>query len=215
MLFEESIRYKVIGLAFESFKDEIEKYLGYRNDVRGEYVYIDNHCMRLSFNMVTFYRSHIEVRFPYFDYDFFSFLHSIPSILRADKRLFRTIIKDGTPKLSLIPNARDEFLPMPDNLLRKTHALVVRLKRRINKHIWTTFTERPTLYADYEDYLRKDLLSWAEEILFDPRTANRGIFNQAFLQSLMARHCSGLEQWTIGKIAPLITLELFFRRYLD
>jgi asparagine synthase (glutamine-hydrolysing) len=215
LLFEESIRNMVKGLALESFMDEFEKYLGYRNDVRGEYFYIDNHCKRLTFNMVTFYRSHIEVRFPYFDYDLFSFLYSIPSILRADQRLFRAIIKNRTPELSLIPYDHDEFLPMPDNMLRKTHALGVRLKRRINKHIWPVFIERPTLYADYEEYLRRDLRSWAEEILFDPRTADRGIFNQEFLRGLIARHCSGLEQWTIGKIAPLITLELFFRRFLD
>jgi len=215
LLFEESIRSEIKGLAFESFKDEFEKYLLYRNDIRGEYFYIDNHCKRLTFNMVAFYRSHIEVRFPYFDYELFSFLHSIPSILRADKRLFRAIIKSETPELSLIPYDHDELLPMPDNLRRKTHSIGVRLKRRISKHIWPVFTERPTLYADYEDYLRRDLRSWAEEILFDPRTANRGIFNQAFLRSLMARHCSGLEQWTIGKIAPLITYEMMLRRFID
>jgi len=77
------------------------------------------------------------------------------------------------------------------------------------------YSQRATLYADYEEYLRRDLRAWAENILFDPRTEQRGIFNMAFVRSLIARHMSGREQWTIGKIAPLITFEMMMRKYFD
>jgi len=95
------------------------------------------------------------------------------------------------------------------------HALAVKLKRRFNRHLWPIFPERYTLYADYENYLRDELRSWAENILFDRRTAERGIFNPAFLRTLMDRHLSGLEEWTIGKIAPVITYEMMLRRFCD
>jgi asparagine synthase (glutamine-hydrolysing) len=77
------------------------------------------------------------------------------------------------------------------------------------------FPERTTLYADYENYLREELRDWAEEILYDRRTVERGIFNPTFVRTLMGRHLSGKEQWTIGKIAPIITYEMMLRRLYD
>ena len=77
------------------------------------------------------------------------------------------------------------------------------------------FPELHPLYADYENYLRNELREWAEDILYDRRTTERGIFEPSFLHSLMERHLSNLEEWTIGKIAPLITYEMMLRRYFD
>lgn len=71
------------------------------------------------------------------------------------------------------------------------------------------------LYADYESYLRNELREWAEGILYDRRTAERGIFDPSFLRTLMQRHLSNLEEWTIGKIAPLMTYEMMLRRFYD
>jgi len=72
-----------------------------------------------------------------------------------------------------------------------------------------------TLYADYENYLRNDLKSWGESILFHPSVKEHGIFNPAFIQSIWERHQSGLEEWTIGKIAPIMTYEMMLRRFMD
>lgn len=215
LLFNGDYKDDLKGIAFESFRQEYAKYAKYRDNLRGEYFIFKNHDGRLTFNMVTFYRSQMEVRFPYVDLDLITFIYSFPPNLRSDQRLFRSIIHREIPKLSLIPYERNEFLPMPDNWLRRTHALTVRLKRRINKHLYPVFRERPILNSDYEDYVRRDLRTWVENILFDERTKDRGIFNQSFLRSLMARHCSGNEQWTIGKIAPLLTYEMMVRKFVD
>ena len=91
----------------------------------------------------------------------------------------------------------------------------VQIRRSINRHIRPLFRERATLYADYENYLRRELRPWAEGILNDRRTAERGLFDPPFLRSLMKRHVSGLEHWTIGKIAPIITYELMLRQLVD
>ena len=215
LLYCEPIHENIQGLAFDSFRAEMSHFLGHRPDVRGEYFYIRNHCGRLTHNLVTFTRSHIEVRFPFFDYDLFDFLYSLPARLRGGRALFRAVIQQETPRLAYIPYDKDEFLPTTQRVIRDMHALSAKLKRRFNRHLRPIFTERYTLYADYENYLRGELREWAEGILFDRRTAERGIFSPAFLRTLMDRHLSGLEEWTIGKIAPIITYEMMLRRFYD
>jgi asparagine synthase (glutamine-hydrolysing) len=215
LLFTDSVFKEIKNRDFESFCDELTRYLGYRSDVRSGYFYIDNHCRRMTFNMVTFMRSYVEVRFPFFDYDLFDFLYSLPAQIRADKLLFRTIIQRETPRLAYIPYDHDELLPTTQPLVRGIHTLAVKLKRRFNRHLWPVFPERYTLHADYESYLRGELCNWAENILFDRRTTERGIFKPAFLRTLMDRHLSGLEQWTIGKIAPIMTYEMMLRQFYD
>ena len=215
LLYCEPIRNKVRGLAFDSFRAEVSSYLGYRTDVRGEYFYINNHCRRLTQNLVTFTRSHVEVRFPFFDYDLFEFLYSLPALLRGHRKMYRAVIQREIPRLAHIPYDHDEFLPTTHSWMRGVHAVALKLKRRFNRHLWPLFPERYTLYADYENYLRGELCDWAEDILFDECTTERGIFAPAFLRTLMDRHLSGLEEWTIGKIAPIITYEMMLRRLHD
>ncbi|MEW6403723.1 MAG: asparagine synthase-related protein [Chloroflexota bacterium] len=215
LLYNEPLGPQIFGLAFDSFRTELSSYLHYRADVRAEYFYLRNHCGRLTQNLVTFTRSHIEVRFPFFDYDLFDFLYSLPATLRGHRVLYRAVIQREFPRLAYIPYDHDEFLPTTHSVVRKVHAAGVKLQRSFNRHIGKFFPERYTLYADYETYLRDELRDWTEDILFDPRTTERGIFNPDFLHTLMNRHLSGLEVWTIGKIAPVMTYEMMLRRFCD
>lgn len=215
LLYCEPIRKQMLGLALDSFQADLSRYFHYRPDVRGEYFYLRNHCGRLTQNMVAIARSHVEVRFPYFDYELFEFLYSLPVTVRGDKTLYRAVVQRETPQLAYIPYDHDEFLPTTHVLMRELHALPVKLKRRFNRHIRPIFAERFTLYADYENYLRGELREWAEGILYDRRTLERGIFNPDFIRSLWARHQSGREQWTLGKIAPLMTYEMMLRKFVD
>ncbi len=215
LLFCNPIFNQIYQRDFESFNTELAKYFDYRPDVRAGYFYIDNHCRRLTMNMIIFARSHIEARFPFFDYNFFDFIHALPAPLRKNRVLYRAVIQRETPQLAYIPYDHDEFLPTTRLLIRKIQKITIKLKRRFNRHIFQIFSVRPTLYVDYEGYLRHELREWAENILFDHRTAERGIFNPVFLHTLMRRHLSGLEEWTIGKIAPIITYEMMLRRFYD
>jgi asparagine synthase (glutamine-hydrolysing) len=215
LLYRPSFRSKVKDLAFDSFCAELNNYLKYRPDVRSEFFYIRNHCGRFTQNLVTFTRSHVEVRFPFFDYDLFEFLHSIPAALREDKKLFLAVIRRETPRLAWIPYDHDELLPTSQNALRAVHGFGVKLKSSINCYLVPIFPQRETLYADYERYLRGELREWARSLLADKRVAERGIFEPAFINTLLNRHFSGLEEWTIGKIAPLMTYEMMLRRFYD
>ncbi|RME97545.1 MAG: hypothetical protein D6768_19405 [Chloroflexi bacterium] len=212
-LYTDSLAPQLQGLAFDSFKAELAPYWDIRPDVRAEYFTMRNHDLRLTHNLVTFYRSHIEMRFPFFDYDLFDFLYGIPANHRADKKLYRAVLQKYLPRLAYVPYNHNLYLPTTKAIFHESHKFWVRLTNRVGNQLHLRQHALHTLYADYENYLRTDLKAWAENILFDPQTLGRGIFNPAYIKSVWNRHQSGLEEWTIGKIAPLITYEMMLRRF--
>ena len=215
LVYSPALAARLRGVAFDSFREELRPYLRYRPDVRGEFFYLRNHCGRLTQNFITFGRSHFEVRFPFTDYELIDFLYSLPAEIRGHRRLYRAIIQRETPRLAYIPYDHDDLWPTTRPLLRAAHTLSVRLRQRFNRHLWPFFPSYATLYADYENYLRHELKNWAAGILFAPRTSTRGFFDPTFVRTLFDRHLSGREQWTIGKIAPLITYEMMLRQFVD
>ena len=74
---------------------------------------------------------------------------------------------------------------------------------------------RATLHSDYENWLRAELREWAESILFDRRTQERGLFEPAFLRSLWQRHLAGGDPSTLGTVAPIMSYELMLREFVD
>jgi asparagine synthase (glutamine-hydrolysing) len=62
-------------------------------------------------------------------------------------------------------------------------------------------------------WLRKDLAIFARDVLLSPTAARRGVFNQRYVESLLALHDRGrdldLQLWTI------LSIELWCRRFLD
>ena len=214
-LYHDSIKKNLSGLAFDSFRDEFQNFTNLRQDIRGEVFYIRNHCRRLTQNLNTFYQAFIEVRYPFFDYDLLEFLYSLPSEIRGHKKLYRSVIQKEIPRYVWVPDASDRIFPSSSNFVREVHSLWNKSKNKVNQYTFKIFPEPFTLYADYENYLRYELREWAEGILFDSRTIERGIFNPDFLKTLMNRHLSLNEEWTIGKIAPIITYEMMLRKYYD
>ncbi len=214
-LYRSGVWRQVRGLALETLREELTAYDDLRPEMRAHFFSARHHCGRFTQNMIAFYRSRMEVRFPFFDYALFDFMHSLPPQLRVDRRLYFAVIDRETPALARIPFDKQEFLPTTNPWLSKPHTAMVKARNRLGRYLPGLFPAHPTLYADYESYLRHELRDWAEGILFDRRTADHGIFNPGFLQTLMSRHLSGQEQWTIGKIAPLMTYEMMLRQMLD
>jgi asparagine synthase (glutamine-hydrolysing) len=117
--------------------------------------------------------------------------------------MYRHIITQRTPRLARIPSDKNEFIPTANPLEHRIHTLSVKARRRLK-----LFPNHPTLYADYENYLRRSLRPWAESILCSPQVAAHGVFNPDYVQALTERHMGGQELWTIGKVAPIITMEM-------
>jgi asparagine synthase (glutamine-hydrolysing) len=210
MLLDAPIGQELIGRAYHSFRNEYQRYQKYRQERRAEFFYLNNFCFRLTGNMITFQRSHMEVRFPFWDYDLIDFLCGLRPMLRYDRLMYRTMITRELPALARIPMDDGEVLPTVQQPLHNLHSLSMRVLRRLK-----LIPRRPTLYADYDAYLWTDLRPWAESILFDRRTESRGLTNPAFVRSLMARSVVDHETPMIGKIASLITLEMVMREYFD
>lgn len=47
------------------------------------------------------------------------------------------------------------------------------------------------------------------------RTPERGLLNIPTLKALYPRLLHGNEEWTIGKVAPFVTYEMFLRQYRE
>ena len=210
MLYQAAFGKQVWGLAFESMREEFKRFWAFKRDYAAEYFYVVNHCWRHTGNMIAITRGFLEARFPFWDYALIDFMYSLRPEIRRDQLMYRRIITEWMPPLARIPYDKKEFLPTVKPLPHKLQALTIRARRRLH-----LMPERPTLYADYENYLRGGLRDWAEGILYSSALAERGIFNVEYVRSLMARHLDGREQWTIGKIAPLITFEMLMREYFD
>jgi asparagine synthase (glutamine-hydrolysing) len=202
-------------LAFDSLSDEIARTRFYPANRRADYVLIEQHVRRSLQQQVVFARSSIEVRCPFFDQDLLAWVFALPLAIHTNPQLRRTILTRQMPRLATVPYEKDDRLPHSSLYLRQAHSLVQRAKNLANRVVYPIFPQRTRLYADYEQYLRTDLRGWAEGILFDRRTLDRGLFDPAAVRALWERHLSGRELWTIGKIAPLITIELVLRTFYD
>lgn len=203
------------GVAFDSLRAELARTAHYRDGRRADYFTIEQSLRRSLQNQIVTARASIEVRAPFFDYDLISFIFSLPEKVRATPQFHRSIITRRMPELARIPYDKDNRLPHSSPYVRAAHALVQRGKSFVNRRVSRVFPEHQTLYADYEAYLRTDLRDWGASILFDRRTTERGLFDPSAVRNLWDLHQSGSEIWTIGKVAPLITLELVLRTFID
>ncbi|MHB1131363.1 MAG: asparagine synthase-related protein [Chloroflexota bacterium] len=203
------------NLAFDSLRAEVLKTKHYPTDRRAHYFIVQQHDRRSTQNLVVCARSAFEVRCPYFDYSLADFYWSLPASLRDPPYLRRAIITKRMPHLATVPYDVDDRLPHQNPLVYHSHATFQRGKSWISRHLWPIFPSRPRLYADYENYLRTDLRAWAEGLLFDGRAQDRGLFDPHALRALWERHLGGKELWTIGKIAPLMTIEMVLRALLE
>ena len=64
------------------------------------------------------------------------------------------------------------------------------------------------------DWLRGDLRAWAQDVLLDPATLNRGYFQRASVERLLERHASG-NDGEATRIWALVMLELWHREFIE
>lgn len=217
LLYTPTYEKKLLGVALESLRNELAHYEHPDYSLRSMFFNLHNHDRRMNFNLIVFHNAYFENRMPFYDYQLVEWMASIPPQERANKLIHCTILDRIAPKMALIPRDRDNRLPTRRRFIYNSYHLWNRtnklLRKWFNKHSHRSYAE--TLYADYENYLRHELRTWAESILYDQRTITRGIFRSETVHSLMARHMAGNEQWTIGKIVHLMSYEMMLRRYFD
>jgi len=213
-LFSPAIEGRTRGIAFTSLADECSR-LGY--------LPYERRALYLSFNTdrrfyqyhTVFSRSHVEQRFPFFDYQYYDFLQGIPPEMRFGRRLRRALVTKMMPRLAKVPYDKDD-LPVTSNDLALASARVMqKLRSRFNRHVAEIFPRYKTLHSDYESWLRQELRDWGHEIFLGDRILQRKTYDPASLESLWARLQSAIESNIIGKIAPIMTYEMLLRRFYD
>jgi asparagine synthase (glutamine-hydrolysing) len=206
---------QMVGLAYDSYLEELSHFEHLPYYQRAAYFALCNPDRRLFQYFTVFHRLAFEQRFPFYDYEYFKFVYALPPEMLFKRKLRRGIIVDRLNHFSRVPYDKDN-LPVSGNELAATLAKVSKSSNsRLNRLLPRIFPKHSTLYADYENWLRGDLKGWGEELLFSQRSQGRGIFNPEFVKSLWTRHQSGLEVNMIGKVAPLMTLEMFLRNFHD
>lgn len=201
--------------AFESFRCELENYRHLPPLQRAAYFALCNPDRRLFQYYTVFQRSHVELRFPFFDRSYFEFVYALPPDMLYHRRLRRAIILKRMRPLARVPYDKDDLPITNGKFSWLTARLIHKSKALMNRRFPRAFPPRATLYADYENWLRGELRDWGEDLLLSERTLQREIFNPDMLRSLWRRHQSGLEVNFIGKIAPLMSYEMMLRRFYD
>jgi asparagine synthase (glutamine-hydrolysing) len=203
------------GSALASLRSEIERYNHLPYDLRVEILRLRNNQIKLYHFLFPLFRTHFEVYLPYLENRMAQFGLGLPLWMKREKKILRALINRHAPRLARIPYQQDGLIIAEKWFLKYPQFLFRRLSDRFSRHVFPFFPQHSSLDIDFEGYLRSDLKSWGEAILFDKRTLERGIFNPEFLRSIWARHQSGNELHTIGKIAPIMTYELMLRRFYD
>jgi len=159
-------------------------------------------------------RSQAVVRIPLADKDLLRFALSVPPGYRVDRHYYKQAIVKSLPKLAKIPYAATGRPIMEDCFRdwrwRTQEQLRWWLRDRGVSWI-PTRTFRP--YADYASWLRRELRTWAEQILLSPRALERGYFQPSYIRNLLAEHMAGCDH--TRRLGVLLSVELWHRQFID
>jgi hypothetical protein len=213
LLYSQKYRDEMVGLAYDSFLEELSTFDHLPYYDRAAYFALVNPDRRLFQYFTVFHRAAFEQRFPFYDYDYFKFVYALPPEMLFQRRLRRGIVLDRMKSLSRIPYDKDNLPVTSSQLMRILYKVNNSTRSYVNRQIKPIFPERLTLYADYENWLRRELKDWGEQILLGDENRSREYFDPNFLQSIWNRHQSGLEVNMIGKFAPIMTFEMLLRKF--
>ncbi len=214
-LYAPAVAGRLRGRAYESLRAEVQRvaHLSYHQRT----IHFSFQADRRLYQYYTvFNRSHLEQRYPFFDDAYLDFVYALPPAFLFKRKLRRAVIVDRLPHLASIPYDKDDLPVTGSETTQRLAALLHRAEHFVNHHLpRPLFPEYGSLYMDYESWLRGDLRAWGQALLFGEALRRRGLLAPAFLESLWRRQMSGLEPNMIGKIAPIMTLELLLRRFCD
>jgi asparagine synthase (glutamine-hydrolysing) len=209
------------GLARARFHRDFERYPSRHITHKLDYWCVRHQQRRLYTRLSSLFPDNLEFRPLYLDNDLIDFVQTVPPSMRwGEGSIYKQVLLREAPELARIPLTTTSGLP-----LDASHTQIVRHKKsRAHWRRWLSRARKlsagliPPLrnakrYVDYDRWLRHELRSWAESILLDARTLDRDYWNPSAIVKMMQDHIQG--QNLSGKLAALISLELWHRMYLD
>ena len=145
-----------------------------------------------------------------------SFSTALPfdMLLKVDRMSMASSLEVRSP---LLDHILHEFAAtLPDSAKIKSWTSKYLLKKVAAKLLPSDLLKRPKrgFSIPLDRWLRHDLSEFVKEILFDPVTRSRGLFDQAMVKKIVDHHLTG--RFGFGReIWMLLTIELWQRMYID
>jgi asparagine synthase (glutamine-hydrolysing) len=168
---------------------------------------------RMTLNGVEAARGRTVVRLPFADNDLVDFVLGVPPGFLFERRLPKAALVKYFPKLAQIPLASTGR-----PLTSCSRDIYIQARQLLAWHLrkhglgWLAGRERQP-YKDYDKWFRNGLRPWAEGVLLEPRTLNRGYFRPDSIRRLLAEHASGTNHAV--RLGALLTVELWHRQFVD
>ena len=172
-------------------------------------------------------RSQLIVRSPYLDNDIVSLAYQAPAGAKTVPALLR-LSAEGSPKLGAIPNDRglsNDGSSAMNRLKRHYHEFMakaeyaydygmpqwlVRADRRLSAlHLEKLFLGHQK-FCHFRIWYRDRLAETIQEVLLDPSTLDRGLYNRGMVEQMVRQHLNGQGNHT-SSIHKLLSLEFIHR----
>lgn len=217
------------GVARARFCENFEGYASRHVTNKQDVWYIKQQHRRRSNRLSSLFPDDLVFRPVFYDNDVVDFAQTVPPSLRwGESALYRQVVLRIAPDLARLPATTTRGLPLGATheqigrraRRRKSLAQWRRTLNRLNIKITKGLVppiRKTTFYADYHEWLRRDLRGWMESILLDPRTLNREYWYPSAITQLVQDHLRGERgvRAPARKLTALISFELWHRMYLD
>jgi asparagine synthase (glutamine-hydrolysing) len=181
---------------------------------RDSYIDLYEEDVRFTIQGVQLARSLALVRTPLMDKDLLRFTMSVPPGYRVNKNYYRRAVTSAFPELAKVPYSGTRR-PLDEHSFRELRMRVDEQTRWWLRQRGLHFVKmaQPHPYADYANWMRRQLRPWLEKTLLSPQALNRGYFQPTYIRNLVAEHMAGCDH--TRRIGVLLNLELWHRQYMD
>jgi asparagine synthase (glutamine-hydrolysing) len=209
------------GLARQRFHRDFEGYSSRHTTHIIDYWSIKQQQRRLYNRLSSLFPDNLEFRPLFYDNDLIDFVQTIPHSMRWGKgSIYGQVLPYTAPELARLPFTTTLGLSLDAD----RHQVARRRKSRSRWRRWHRKLDRltrgllpplrpPRLYAHYNTWFRHELRDWAESILLDAQTLDRGYWNATTLRRMARDHAQGRPM--TKQLAAILSFELWHRTYLD
>lgn len=177
-------------------------------------------------------QSQLTVRSPYMDNDLVRLVYQAPSRALVGNETMLRLISNNNPVLGNIPNDMGEAppgFPQVLGLAKLLRKFLFKIEwyygsgmpdwmMKVNNAVSLAHPERMFLgwhrYLFYRLWFQSQLSGYVKEILLDKQTNQRPFWKKDYLEKIIARHLSGIGNYT-NEINRVLTIELIHRRIID
>jgi asparagine synthase (glutamine-hydrolysing) len=161
-------------------------------------------------------RHKIEVRFPFFDNDFFDFVFTIPPEMRVARRIEIEMLRAVRPELAEIPWQYTGVAAKASTYRRQRFQRGLHRIQRELSYLTRGLVPYPSKreIADYPLWFRTSLRDWLTSILLDNRTLSRGYFKPESIRQIIDDHMAQKRNYSVY-FGLLLTFELWHRMFID